>query len=166
MKIFWSPSSNQKPPAFSCSSSSFPWHSTWTPENSSSKSSHCFNYSETAVTLNVFSIRFFIFSDFLCSINSNLSVYQKEYPDYMVVRAGKDIPLSDCILFLKSPSFCVSISPILSYSVMNEILLDKHDNSSTFAIILFLLLLPNRRNQEMAHTTEYFWHRLSTIIYS
>ena len=54
-----------------------------------------------------------------------------------MVRAGKDLLLADCITFLKSPSFSIFIAPISSISVMNDIFLNKQDNSSTFAIVLF-----------------------------
>ena len=53
-----------------------------------------------------------------------------------MVRAGKDV-LADCITFFKSLSFSDFISPILSILVMNDILLNKQDSSSTFSILLF-----------------------------
>lgn len=53
-----------------------------------------------------------------------------------MVRAGKVCPV-DSIIFLKSPSFSIFMSPILSISVMNDILVNKQDNSSTFPVVLF-----------------------------
>ena len=53
-----------------------------------------------------------------------------------MIGAGED-HLADCITCLKSLSFPIFISTILYNLVMNDILLSKQENYSTFTIVLF-----------------------------
>ena len=90
----------------------FPMIFTLNPWESFNKS-YCFNSSETALTLTLFSIRFFIFSDFLCSLNNNFVHVSKRisrlYPN----------PFSVCFLFYVACTYFKSSETALTLTLFS-----------------------------------------------